>query len=65
MRYAQLPHEIAPLWGIRVDADQPEKHVGFVTFRNTSAAAWKELWEMICGKGSLTSSLPAPKLRVQ
>lgn len=65
LRYAQMPHEIAPLWGIRLDAAQPEKHVEFVTFRNTSAAAWKELWEMICGKGSLTSPVPPPKLRVQ
>lgn len=57
MRYAQLPHQMAPLWGIGLDTTQPERHVRYLTFRNTTAEAWKELWAMICGEG-IWRSLP-------
>lgn len=51
LRYAQLPNEISPLWGIKFDRASPEKHVQMTTHRRTDSAAWKELWDMICGRG--------------
>lgn len=51
MRYAQLPNEISPLWGIKFDPAHPQDHVQMTTHRRTDGAAWKELWDMVCGRG--------------
>lgn len=47
LRYALRPDAIAPLWGITVDATQPDAHVDFVTFRRTRDESWQVLWKMI------------------
>jgi inner membrane protein len=37
MRYAMLPHEIKPLWGIRINIANPDKHVIFESYRQRDA----------------------------
>ena len=49
-RYALLPQDINPLWGIRVLKDQPNLHVSFESFRGSARDAFPSFWKMICGK---------------
>lgn len=46
-RYSILPWEMEPLWGIRLNPEQPEDHADWVTFRNvdreTRQAFFREL----------------------
>lgn len=34
VRYSMIPNEIEPLWGIIINADTPDEHVQFESFRN-------------------------------
>lgn len=34
MRYSMLPNEIDPLWGIKIDLNQPGRHVSYETYRD-------------------------------
>lgn len=34
MRYSILPHQVNPLWGIRIRTDQPNQHVVYETYRD-------------------------------
>ncbi len=36
VRYSMVANEISGLWGIRIDPNNPEKHVSFEAFRDTS-----------------------------
>lgn len=49
-RYAMLPTSIKPLWGIQVDTTQPDQHVEFRTFRNTSANVRNRFLDMLLGR---------------
>jgi inner membrane protein len=49
MRYAQLPHQVAPLWGIKFDPQKPLQHVKIETIRRNDPEVWQELWRAICG----------------
>lgn len=49
-RYSILPNSISPLWGIHIDPSQPEKHVGFVTFRSVEKRKWDTFLRMIAGR---------------
>jgi len=49
VRYAVLPHEIKPMWGIFIDPNQPDSHVRFETFRELTAEARDKYFSMIFG----------------
>lgn len=48
VRYSLLPHQIDPLWGIRLNGI--DQHVGWYTFRNNPQTQIKILWKMIKGE---------------
>lgn len=49
VRFAMLPNQITPLWGIRLQLDKPESHVLFENVRSRKAGDVYRLWEMIQG----------------
>ncbi|MFT4547442.1 MAG: inner membrane protein [Pseudoalteromonas tetraodonis] len=59
LRYAALPQSIQPLWGIRVDRKQPDKHVPFENFRKVSKADRNSLLQMLKGQPLEDSADPA------
>ena len=50
VRYAMLPDSIEPLWGIKIDVDQSDKHVKFVTFRENNPQSRDKFWKMLTGQ---------------
>ncbi len=50
VRYALLPNSVAPLWGIELDLTQPDRHVAFLTFRQTDAALRRAFLTMLRGR---------------
>jgi inner membrane protein len=50
VRYALLPNSVAPLWGIELDVTQPDRHVAFLTFRQTDAALRRAFLAMLRGR---------------
>ncbi len=50
LRYATLPNQVRPLWGIRLDPAQPDAHVQMAYFRDASKAAFSGLWAMVLGQ---------------
>ena len=50
LRYGTLPYDDKSLWGIKVDLDQPEKHVTFGNLRNINDKHYDEFWLMLNGK---------------
>ncbi len=49
-RYSMLPTLLTPLWGIKVDRAEPERHVEFLYFRDASAEVREKFTKMIFGK---------------
>lgn len=49
-RYAMLPTEMSPLWGIRVDTTQPKNHLPFETFREATPAVREAYLNMLLGR---------------
>jgi inner membrane protein len=49
-RYAMFPDSTIPLWGIGVDPANPDQHVQFEYFRDSSKSAFARLWQMILGR---------------
>jgi len=49
LRYATLPDELSPLWGIEIQRDAPDAAVAFRTFRRADGATWRSLWSMLRG----------------
>jgi inner membrane protein len=47
LRYANLPHQIEPLWGIRIDPDDPSQHARFEHFRDRSQQARQAFLAML------------------
>ncbi len=47
MRYAYLPQKIQPLWGIKMDLQQPEAHVLFENYRQIKSRDWSRFWQML------------------
>jgi inner membrane protein len=47
LRYANLPNQIRPLWGIRINPLNPQEHARFVQFRDRSEAARKEFFNLL------------------
>ncbi|KAB2313662.1 metal-dependent hydrolase [Betaproteobacteria bacterium SCN2] len=55
VRYALLPNSTLPLWGIRLDLAQQDRHVEFLTFRQHGDAERRAFAAMLLGQ-----PLPAP-----
>lgn len=49
-RYAMLPTEMSPLWGVRVDTTQPNSHLPFETFREATPAVRENYLNMLLGR---------------
>jgi inner membrane protein len=49
LRYAGLPNGVRPLWGIRIDPTQPDRHVAFEAFRSFSAQERQTFLQMLRG----------------
>ena len=50
LRYAMFPDSIKPLWGIRMNPENPEDHVSMEYFRDPSQRSLDRLWRMIRGE---------------
>jgi inner membrane protein len=59
LRYAALPHDIQPLWGIRLAPGDPDDPVEWVSFSSLRKRPLDELWQMI-RSGRLPSARPQP-----
>ncbi len=49
VRYAAVPNQIDPLWGIRVDTTAPDTHADFVPNRRASPEQTAALWRLMQG----------------
>ena len=49
VRYANLPHQVHPLWGIRIDESNPQHHAGYETMRDRSTETRSQFIEMVLG----------------
>lgn len=49
LRYASMPADFNPLWGIDLDRENPQNHVQWVTFRRLNRASFAPLWALIRG----------------
>ena len=52
LRYALLPNDIAPLWGIQWSADPSPGHTPFLTFRSVSAKRKDRFLRMLRGEAA-------------
>lgn len=50
LRYAMFPDSVVPLWGIRIDHSNPDRHTEILNFRDPSGSAFQRLWKMVCGQ---------------
>ncbi|TLD68906.1 metal-dependent hydrolase [Phragmitibacter flavus] len=51
LRYAAMPNEVLPLWGIRLNAQTPDAPVGLSYFREIKEGDLERFWGMIRGEG--------------
>ncbi|MCW8962276.1 MAG: metal-dependent hydrolase [Gammaproteobacteria bacterium] len=49
VRYAMLPNSTAPLWGIRLDPENPHQHTTEALFRKSDAATRRQFIDMLIG----------------
>jgi inner membrane protein len=49
-RYAMLPTEKSPLWGIKIDTTRPTKHLQFKTFRKATPNVKNTYIDMLLGR---------------
>lgn len=49
IRFAMLPDQLAPLWGIRINPAAPQTHVTFEQFRTREQRDYRRFWGMITG----------------
>lgn len=50
MRYSMLPTSTKPLWGIRVDTEQPQRHADYLFFRDNSPAVRQTFLDLLFGR---------------
>ncbi len=50
IRYAMLPNDLVPLWGIEMDLARQDRHVDFITFRRVDRATRQAFWAMLRGR---------------
>jgi inner membrane protein len=53
VRYAMLPDSVRPLWGIRLDPAQPDRHVEFLAMREFTRADRERFVAMLLGRPPL------------
>lgn len=53
VRYSNLANSIQPLWGIRLDRQQPQKHARYELYRDKSAQARQAFISMLFNEGSV------------
>ena len=58
LRYANLPAEINPLWGIRLDPGSPQEHVQWRTFRGDPTPSLLRLARLVEGSESKPTAAP-------
>lgn len=58
LRFALLPNDLAPLWGIRLGAVPPDQHAPFETFRTIPEGAFSRFFAMIRGEALPGSFAP-------
>lgn len=50
MRYSMLPNDVRPLWGITVDAKNPQQHADYRFFRDSSQTVRQAFINMLTGR---------------
>ena len=50
LRYAMYPDSVLPLWGIRINPENPGLHVELTYFRKFSRSSFSRLWRMSQGR---------------
>lgn len=50
VRYALLPNQVKPLWGIHMDTNTPDRHVKFENFRDVNPKTWQQYFRMLRGQ---------------
>lgn len=50
IRYALLPNDVTPLWGIALNLEQQHEHVAYETFREITASKREKYFKMLLGK---------------
>jgi inner membrane protein len=51
MRYSMLPQSLEPLWGITLNPNNLQQHVGFGVFRQHTLEIRQKFWDMLKGHG--------------
>ncbi len=49
-RFALLPDDTGPLWGIRIDSSNSQRAVEFESYRNVTPNTWRKFWIMLRGE---------------
>ncbi len=49
-RYSMIPNDLTPLWGIRADTSQPNRHVPFLNFRSANKDVREAVWGQLTGQ---------------
>ncbi len=49
-RYSMLPTSMSPLWGVKADTTQPDRHLPFLTFRKPDKKTRSAFLEMLLGR---------------
>jgi inner membrane protein len=50
VRFAMLPNQLTPLWGIRLTPEAPQQPVQFENIRRRTPGDVLQLWQMLCGE---------------
>jgi len=49
VRYSNLPMTVAPLWGIEINTDQPDRHAKYALYRDSSSATREKFLKLLLG----------------
>lgn len=60
IRYAMLPTQLIPLWGIELDLARQNQHVRFRTFRHLDEATRRAFLDMLLGRPLEQAASPSP-----
>jgi inner membrane protein len=60
LRFSLLPDSLDPLWGLRVDVNDPSAPTSFENFRLTSPEAWRHFGTLLRGLDLAPSPSPSP-----
>lgn len=58
LRYAALPNEVAPMWGIRMKPQTPQATIDWVSSASLENRPWSLLWQMITGSAPGSTATP-------